>query len=82
MNKKPHEQSNSEGRQELQDNEESFRLQQDISKKECRDALAKRDEVQFRVSTRVLNNAYLISGDVYKKREDWKQANVALRLPV
>ena len=75
MNKKPHEQSNSERRQKLQDNEESFRLQQDISEKECRDA-------KFRVSTRVLNNAYLISGDVYKKREDWKQVNVALRLPV
>ncbi|MDF5734620.1 hypothetical protein [Nostoc sp.] len=29
----------------------------DISEKECRDA-------KFRVSTRVLDNAYLISGDV------------------
>jgi hypothetical protein len=39
-------------------------LQIDISEKECRDALAKRNEVQFRVSTRVLDNAYLIVGDV------------------
>ncbi len=29
MNKNPHEQSNFERRQELQDNEESFRLQQE-----------------------------------------------------
>jgi|GEM_PF-2607492 len=33
----------------------------DISDNECRDA-------KFRVSTRVMDNAYLISGDVYYKQ--------------
>jgi|GEM_PF-2246885 hypothetical protein len=43
-------------------------VQLDISEKECRDAI-------YRVSTRVLGNAYLISGDVY-----WRSLQILLVL--